>query len=45
MSETPEQRSRTMRAVRFRDTGSEMIVRRFLHAVGLRYRLHDRRLR
>ena len=44
MSETPEQRSRTMRAVRSRDTGPEMIVRRFLHAAGLRYRLHDRRL-
>lgn len=44
MSETPEQRSHTMRAVRSRDTGPEMIVRRFLHAAGLRYRLHDRRL-
>ncbi|HBP4742402.1 TPA: DNA mismatch endonuclease Vsr [Pseudomonas aeruginosa] len=44
MSETPEQRSRTMRAVRSRDTGPEMIVRRFLHAAGLRYRLHDRHL-
>ncbi|MBO1859322.1 type II toxin-antitoxin system RelE/ParE family toxin [Burkholderia cenocepacia] len=27
MSETPEQRSRTMRAVRSRDTAPEMIVR------------------
>ena len=44
MIETPEQRSRTMRAVRSRDTGPEMIVRRFLHAAGLRFRLHDRRL-
>lgn len=44
MSETPEQRSRTMRAVRSRDTAPEMTVRRFLHAAGLRYRLHDRRL-
>ena len=44
MRETPEQRSRTMRAVRSRDTGPEMAVRRFLHAAGLRYRLHDRRL-
>lgn len=33
-----------MRAVRSRDTGPEMVVRRFLHAAGLRYRLHDRRL-
>lgn len=33
-----------MRAVRSRDTGPELAVRRFLHAAGLRYRLHDRRL-
>lgn len=44
MSETPEQRSRVMRAVRPRDTGAEMQVRRYLHAAGLRYRLHDKRL-
>lgn len=44
MRETPEQRSRTMRAVRSRDTGPEMVVRRFLHAAGFRYRLHDTRL-
>ncbi|WP_275099856.1 very short patch repair endonuclease [Sedimenticola hydrogenitrophicus] len=44
MKETPEQRSRTMRAVCSRDTTPEMAVRRFLHAAGLRYRLHDRRL-
>lgn len=30
-----------MRAVKSKDTGPEMIVRRFLHAAGLRYRLHD----
>lgn len=42
MSETPERRSCTMRAVRSRDTTPEMIVRRFLHAAGLRFRLHDR---
>ncbi|WP_280332733.1 very short patch repair endonuclease [Nocardia wallacei] len=44
MKESPEQRSRTMRAVRSRDTAPEMAVRRFLHAAGLRYRLHDRQL-
>jgi DNA mismatch endonuclease (patch repair protein) len=44
MSETREQRSRTMRAVHSRDTAPEMTVRRFLHAAGLRFRLHDRRL-
>lgn len=44
MKETPEQRSRTMRAVQSRDTKPEMIVRRYLHAAGLRYRLHDKKL-
>lgn len=44
MRETPEQRSRTMQAVRSRNTKPEMLVRRALHSVGLRYRLHDRRL-
>jgi DNA mismatch endonuclease vsr len=42
--ETPQQRSRTMRAVHSRDTRPEMVVRRFLHALGLRFRLHDKRL-
>lgn len=43
--ETPEAlRSRTMRAVKSKNTGPEMIVRRFLYAAGLRYRLHDSRL-
>ncbi len=43
--ETPEAlRSRTMRAVKSKDTGPEMVVRRFLHSAGLRYRLHDSRL-
>ncbi|MDR0274473.1 MAG: very short patch repair endonuclease [Burkholderiaceae bacterium] len=44
MTETPQQRSRTMRAVRSCDTGPEIVVRRFLHAAGLRFRLHDRQL-
>ncbi|MDH6279324.1 very short patch repair endonuclease [Prescottella agglutinans] len=38
--EDVEQRSRTMRAVKSNDTRPEMEVRRFLHAAGLRYRLH-----
>ncbi len=33
-------RSRTMRAVKSRDTKPEMIVRRLVHAMGFRYRLH-----
>jgi DNA mismatch endonuclease (patch repair protein) len=35
-----ELRSRTMRAVKSRDTIPEMIVRRMVHAMGKRYRLH-----
>lgn len=37
-------RSRMMSAIRGKDTGPEMLVRRYLHACGLRYRLHQRRL-
>lgn len=35
-----EARSRVMRAVRGRDTGPEMAVRRLLHGMGYRFRLH-----
>ena len=41
---TKEQRSRIMRAVRHKDTGPEWIVRRILHGLGYRYRLHRRDL-
>ena len=37
-------RSRIMAAVRSKDTEPELALRRRLHALGLRYRLHDRRL-
>lgn len=37
-------RSRMMSHVGQRDTAPEMALRRELHALGLRYRLHDRRL-
>lgn len=37
---TPEQRSRTMSRIRSRDTKPEIVVRRLLHARGLRFRLH-----
>ena len=41
MTQPPsEARSRTMRAVKSRDTVPEMIVRRMVHAMGKRYRLH-----
>ena len=39
-----ETRSRVMRRVKSRDTKPEMRVRRMLHAMGCRYRLHQRDL-
>lgn len=36
----PEKRSAVMRAVKSRDTGPEMTVRRAAHALGLRFRLN-----
>lgn len=39
-----EQRSRIMRAVHSKDTAPEMVVRRLLHSLGYRYRLHRRDL-
>ncbi len=44
MTERSEVRSRTMRAVKGRDTGPEMIVRRLAHGMGYRYRLHGKDL-
>ncbi len=41
---TPEQRSRTMRAVKSKDTTPEWVVRRLVHGMGFRYRLHVRSL-
>ncbi len=40
MKETPEERSRIMRAVKGRDTAPELIVRRLAHRMGYRFRLH-----
>lgn len=37
---TPKQRQRAMAAVKSRHTKPEMLVRRFLHGQGFRYRLH-----
>lgn len=34
-------RSRMMAGIKSKDTSPEMVVRRFLHRAGLRYRLHD----
>ena len=41
---TSEQRSAVMRAVRGVDTKPEVAVRRLVHALGFRYRLHVRKL-
>ncbi|MBJ3764638.1 DNA mismatch endonuclease Vsr [Maribius pontilimi] len=41
---SPEVRSRMMAANRRRDTGPELLVRRHLHARGLRFRLDVRKL-
>jgi DNA mismatch endonuclease, patch repair protein len=41
---SPEQRSENMRRVRGKDTQPEHVVRRLLHAMGLRFRLHRRDL-
>ncbi|MBN8462800.1 MAG: DNA mismatch endonuclease Vsr [Dechloromonas sp.] len=37
-------RSRMMSGIRGRDTSPELCVRRLLHSLGFRYRLHDRSL-
>jgi DNA mismatch endonuclease (patch repair protein) len=39
-----EQRRRNMSRIRGRDTKPEMLIRRGLHARGLRYKLHDKSL-
>lgn len=41
---TQEERSERMARIRGRDTAPELKVRRFLHAMGFRYRLHVRNL-
>lgn len=45
MTETPEElRSRTMRAVKGENTTPEMRIRRVIHSMGYRYRLHRKDL-
>ena len=41
---SPERRSRIMSRVRTKDTEPEMVVRKLLHRLGYRYRLHRRDL-
>jgi DNA mismatch endonuclease, patch repair protein len=40
----PGRRSENMRRIRPRDTGPEMLVRKLIHGMGFRYRLHRRDL-
>ena len=40
----PETRSLVMSRIRGKDTKPEMLVRRLIHSLGYRYRLHDARL-
>lgn len=42
--DVPEERRRNMAAVRRKNTAPEMLVRKALHRLGYRYRVHDRRL-
>lgn len=44
MMETPEFRRHVMQQVKSANTGPEMIVRRLLHSMGYRYRLHGKNL-
>ena|SRR5271165_1490625 len=41
---TEERRSENMRRIRSKDTAPELIVRRLVHSIGFRYRLHDHKL-
>src|SRR5688572_28181844 len=40
----PESRSRNMAAIKGRNTRPEMVIRKFLHREGFRYRLHRKDL-
>jgi DNA mismatch endonuclease (patch repair protein) len=41
---TKKQRSFNMSRIKGKDTKPEMLVRKFLHANGFRYKLHDKKL-
>ncbi|MWV47129.1 DNA mismatch endonuclease Vsr [Paenibacillus sp. HJL G12] len=41
---TTEERSKMMSKIKSKNTAPEMIVRRYLHNKGFRYRLHDKKL-
>lgn len=41
---TPHQRSQRMALIRSQDSRAEVFVRKWVHSLGYRFRLHDRRL-
>ena len=41
---SPQQRHRCMAAIKGKDTKPEMIVRKYLHSLGYRYGLHNKKL-
>jgi DNA mismatch endonuclease (patch repair protein) len=41
---SPQERSEIMRRVHSKDTSAELAVRRIIHSLGFRYRLHDDQL-
>jgi DNA mismatch endonuclease, patch repair protein len=41
---SPERRSQNMAAIRGKDTKPELVIRRLVHALGYRYRLHRKDL-
>jgi DNA mismatch endonuclease (patch repair protein) len=41
---TPAQRRKNMQRIRSKDTQPELLVRRLIHSLGFRYRLHAREL-
>lgn len=41
---TSQQRSYNMQQIKGKNTKPEMLVRKFLHANGYRYKLHDKKL-
>lgn len=41
---SPERRTQIMRSIRSKDTGPEILVRKAAHRLGLRFRLHVKRL-
>src|SRR5882762_10482633 len=41
---SPKRRSENMRRIKSKDTNPELLVRRLVHSLGYRYRLHGRNL-